>query len=516
MKNLLSILFLALVLGACTSKKEEGESSGAVVDSAEKFIRKNAHSEEAKADLEAMEKAFEIMREAGCTEPISWYYQGAIHNVPLETTTPKPHTPNPLCESFQFNASQLKTAWANCTHGGTNDFTRKAINYNFLIWHRLYIWYFEQIVRELSGKEDFALPYWAYTNTENAELNRTIPMPFRNPSSSLFEKARFKDVNDGKAISDSETLEALDLTKLMKMMDFYEFASRINRVPHGTMHDYVGAGYENKPTAMYFNSIYNKEMTSGLMGEVPSAGFDPIFWLHHANIDRIWQQWTNSENGKEVCLDTLKKYAWPKYTFFDGKGKQVDYTIEDVYKIIYNGMDYTYDDTEVKGRKSMTECKPMLKSQQGGSETLASSTKSFVVGNTKMDVVIPNSIFGKKTLLKSQGGQQKVVLSFEIEFPDNEIPRGTYQLYLNAANGKDRTPSDPSFCGFINFFETRHHQGHGEHHEGHSEPFTELIEMEISKEISEMNALANKNFTISIEGFDDEKLIIKNVKIIKL
>lgn len=514
MKNVFLMAGLVLIMSACKQTQNEDAVENAATT--EKFVRKNAHSEEAKADLEAMEKAFGKMRSMGCTEPISWYYQGAIHSVPLETSDPKPHTPNPLCASFQFNASQLKTAWANCTHGGTNDFTRKAINYNFLIWHRLYIWYFEQIVRELSGKEDFALPYWAYTNTENAELNRTIPMPFRNPSSSLFEKARFKDVNNGKTITASNILEALNLTDLMENTDFYEFAKTINGVPHGTMHDYVGAGYQKYPTTMYFNSIYNKEMIYGLMAEVPSAGFDPIFWLHHANIDRIWQQWTNSDNGKEVCLDTLKKYAWSKYTFFDGKGKQVDYTLEDVYKIIYNGMDYTYDDTEVKGRKSMTECKPMLKSQQGGSETLASSTKSIEVGDANRDVVIPNTFFGKKTQLKSQGGQQKVVLSFEIEFPDNKIPRGTYQLYLNASTGKDRTPSDPSFCGFINFFETRHHQGHGEHHEGHSEPFTELIEMEISKEINEMNALANKNFTISIEGFDDEKLIIKNVKIIKL
>ncbi len=29
----------------------------------------------------------------------------------------------------------------------------------------------------------------------------------------------------------------------------------------------------------------------GSMGEVPAAAFDPIFWSHHAMIDKLWDQW---------------------------------------------------------------------------------------------------------------------------------------------------------------------------------------------------------------------------------
>ena len=40
-----------------------------------------------------------------------------------------------------------------CPHG----------NWYFLPWHRAYISSFERICRELSGKRDFALPYWNWT-----------------------------------------------------------------------------------------------------------------------------------------------------------------------------------------------------------------------------------------------------------------------------------------------------------------------------------------------------------------
>jgi len=49
-----------------------------------------------------------------------------------------------------------------CPHG----------NWYFLPWHRAYIASFERICRELSGKRDFALPYWNWT------VDRQFPAAF--------------------------------------------------------------------------------------------------------------------------------------------------------------------------------------------------------------------------------------------------------------------------------------------------------------------------------------------------
>jgi tyrosinase len=56
--------------------------------------------------------------------------------------------------------------------------------------------------------------------------------------------------------------------------DFTSFTSQLQGV-HNGVHVWVG----------------------GSMGAVPTAPADPIFWMHHANIDRLWWQWQTSPQG---------------------------------------------------------------------------------------------------------------------------------------------------------------------------------------------------------------------------
>ena len=517
MKNVFLMAGLVLVMSACKQTQNEDAVENAATT--EKFVRKNAHSEEAKADLEAMEKAFGKMRSMGCTEPISWYYQGAIHNVPLLSDDPEddqPKTPNSLCESFQFNASQLKTAWANCTHGDGDENFEKSVTLNFLLWHRLYIWHLEKVVRELSGKKDFALPYWAYTNKTDSLLNRTLPASFRNTASPLFEKARYQDLNDGKSIS-SEFSKKLDLTSLFEHVDYESFSGNIDAVPHGFMHNYTGGAQKGQKKSIYFNSIYNSNLEAGLMAYVESAGFDPIFWLHHANIDRIWQQWTNSDNGKEVCLDSLLKYAWPNYTFFDAKGKQVTYSIEEVHKIIYQGMDYTYDDTEVKGSSQITECKPSLKAQSQPIKEVSSIKTSLKVSQNKAEHVLENSVFNSPTLLKAaSNSSNRYYLTFEVEIPEKGFLNGTYEVYLNLPKNAKPSPSDPYFCGFMNFFGSNHKHHHHAGHEAHKGPRYKKFRFDVTDEIRDTDAFNKKDFKLTFTDLGDDELIIRNVQIVRL
>jgi tyrosinase len=43
------------------------------------------------------------------------------------------------------------------------------------------------------------------------------------------------------------------------------------------------------------------------MGQVPYAAGDPIFWLHHCNIDRLWESWNRLPNRPNP--------PWPSRTF---------------------------------------------------------------------------------------------------------------------------------------------------------------------------------------------------------
>ena len=391
-------------------------------DEGTRFVRKNANSVEAQSDMEAMNKALTIMRENGCTDPMSWYYQGAMHWIPDSIGK------NPLCESYS-TVADLKEAWDNCTHSPSGE-----EKIHFLVWHRLYIWHFEKIVRKLSGKKDFALPYWGYTNNNSSD--KMMPAMLRDPRSSLYEYCRFDSINNGYPIS-GEIERALDMTKLMTYTDYKSFCLTINAAPHGAMHDYIGTGNDTTGLLQFNNPITNSTTNTGLMGWVPTAGFDPVFWLHHSNIDRVWQQWTNSDNGKMITLEELKSVEWP-YVFFDENGKKVEYTMEEVIKIIYD-MDYDFDDTKVQ-----------TKSQN----TLLQSSNVRKIAVISKSVKINRGLTGFKVdrLLTSSSSSSFSKINMEVNVSFIKVTRGIYEVYLNVPSGEVPHPSSKYFVGFMNFF----------------------------------------------------------------
>ena len=412
MKKLLSTLGILAVLFVSSCSNESDL----------RYLRKNANSSEAQADIEAMEKAMEIMKSKDCSDPTSWYYQAAIHWVPEEIDS------NKLCESYT-DWTELKMAWDECTHSNSG-----AEEINFLIWHRMYIWHFEKIVRKTSGKKDFALPYWGYTNYNNAD--KIMPSEWRNTSSSLYEDARVKSLNSGKAI-DGSARRAIDggYPKLMEITDYQTFNSNFDRGIHGTLHNYIGMG--NHIHAIYYNRIMQKNSLTGLMAQVPTAAFDPIFWAHHSNIDRVFQQWLSSPNGQKITLQQLKDNPW-KYQFFDENGKSVVYTPEEVLAVVYN-MDYDYDDAKVQLNENAPDA------QIGVRQIIASSTPNSLIKGESTHVGTlnnPADYNNSKTLL-------------EISTTFDEMPMGVYEVYINHTETAFET-SNKSFVGIMSFFGANH------------------------------------------------------------
>lgn len=388
-----------------------------------RYVRHEMHSPEAVPHIQAMEKALRIMRNKNCIDPVSWYYQGAIHWIP-DTIQP-----NPLCDAYQTPAD-LKEAWDNCTHtpGGQEKI-------HFLVWHRLYIHHFEKIVRTLSGYKDFALPYWGYTG--GLKDHKRLEATFRDPHSSLYEACRFDSLNRGYPIS-GEIERALYLGKLFECTDYRSFNLQINAAPHGAMHDYIGAGNDVTGNLHFNNPITGTVTNTGLMGWVPTAGFDPIFWMHHSNIDRIWQQWTNSRNGQQVTLEELKSAPWP-YVFFDENGAKVEYTPEQIIDILYE-MDYDYDDTEVRPCEN---------------HQLAKFHKAQVVGQSTRPIRVNDQITDAVTIrpAKSAPTVNKAIIEITVSF--TKVPRGVYEVYVNADKDWPMLTSE-GFAGYMTFFGSDH------------------------------------------------------------
>ena len=92
--------------------------------------------------------AIAAMQALPANDPRSWLYQANIHG-----TYDSPSQPS----------------WNTCQHG----------SFFFLSWHRMYLYWFERIVRHYSGVRGWALPYWNYADA----AQRQIPSMFRTPTS---------------------------------------------------------------------------------------------------------------------------------------------------------------------------------------------------------------------------------------------------------------------------------------------------------------------------------------------
>lgn len=463
-----------------------------------KYVRRNANSPEAKADLDAMNVAFKKMRDMGCDKGLAWYYQGAIHNIPGVI-----NGQNKLCSQYQTSKDKL-WAWGDCTHNSSQN-----ASLNFLFWHRMYIWYLEKIVRDLSGKQDFALPYWNYGSSD--ATNNVMAEAIRNKDGSLYESARWSILNAGQSIPSEQVDQIqLSLEELKTNPSFAGkagFSKSLEIAPHGFMHDLIGGEYA-EPAETYYNSIYQTNM-SGLMANVPSAGFDPVFWLHHSMIDRIWESWDLSANGQRPSLDDLKANPWP-YEFIAPNGDKITYTMEEMYNVVFN-LDYKYD-TLLYGSDV-----PVLASTENKVKLISAlqDNKEKVIWEQKVGKIIGEDSFVHKVTkklavntnksLKSQPNA-KMVLNLEVAV--YKEPKDYYTVYIRYPGKNDQ------YVGVMTFFGVAHDHGTGDNHEiGESG-----VQLKYSYYISDDLINTDSNFEIILKkkGIGDTKVTLEKISVIQL
>lgn len=428
------------------------------------YVRYEAHSPEAASDILALATAMEQMRNAPCDSPLSWYYQGAIHWLPTSASDLANLAENPLCSSYTQSHNLLKDAWDNCTH----DVEHKS-EPHFLAWHRLFTYHLEKVVRSLSGNHNFALPYWGYVDLDTTDLSSlsgklTLPTQFQFwNQSSLLESARYTNLNFGLPIESNfaqqnlvEAVEALD-----NPISFEDFNSTIDPAPHGAMHRYIGSGPDG--TQLHFNSIYNRT-DKGLMALVPSAAFDPIFWLHHAEIDRLWVQWTEKYHTYLTAEELESASYWP-YVFFDPDSSsptgwvKVSYsTSQDVADAIYN-LDYRYDDTGLVSVPSSTLASFAAAAPSAPAKTkVASSTPQVTVGEQRpatLSVTLPAELPSLKSNLLSLRAVEPTApkgYAIEVEVSYVGAPSGFYSVYANLPDEEAKNDLDTYFVGAFSFF----------------------------------------------------------------
>ncbi|WP_265521547.1 tyrosinase family protein [Oerskovia flava] len=223
----------------------------------------------------------------------------------------------------------------------------------FLPWHRVYLYHFEAICRSIiqgmpdvsdEVKDTWALPYWDYDRGPADDPARTLPLAFREPvvdgaPNPLFDDARRPGINAGNLglglhsttavawfAEQHFTSEHMDVPTFGGPVTGFMHSDgpalgAVERTPHGDVHVVVGG-------------------PGGSMFSFERAGGDPIFWLHHANIDRLWEVW-RTHVGVDPDLERLTE----SFEFLDVTGARRVLDWADVFDTPTLG--YTYESTDV-------------------------------------------------------------------------------------------------------------------------------------------------------------------------
>jgi tyrosinase len=267
---------------------------------AQQHLRRSVSGPESDpAMLDAYKSAIQAMLRLPPSDPHNWYRQALIHLL-------------------------------DCPHG----------NWWFLPWHRGYIYNFEQICRKRSGVDTFALPFWDWTAQPRVPdvLFDDVLDPAHGEYEASFEtfQTKFKEAIPDywarltdRQKDDLKRRSCGSLTSADAIMQCIEtnwrptvrqptrqqpsfnartaLAVSITSITDAlvpTVFEDFGSGQAERHLDKSndsapleggpHNSVHGN--IGGLMRAFMSP-VDPLFWLHHANLDRLWMIWTNREKN---------------------------------------------------------------------------------------------------------------------------------------------------------------------------------------------------------------------------
>ncbi len=317
----------------------EGANSVGTASSGGKkpYIRYNVNSPEGQVMLAKYAQAIEIMRTLPDYDTHSWTWWWNTHWIKGPpaflwdySMKKKAEVIAALPKEYQADAEAV---WDGCqAHPYNPSNPEQYQQWYFLPWHRLMLYQFEGVIREVLHDETFTLPYWNPVTGNDADL--VLPAVFRAPGTTLYNGTRWPWVNGGERIDilyrDWLSLDALN-------EDFYidsptgshGFNPRLDTNPHFLTHLAVG----------------------GDMADFATVGGDPLFYLHHANLDRIWESW----NRLGHTNPTDPKYLNRTFAYGDRSGKRVDLPVSAADRVAQLGYEYDAYEKAPKPQHLTTE-----------------------------------------------------------------------------------------------------------------------------------------------------------------
>jgi tyrosinase len=210
--------------------------------------------------------------------------------------------------------------------------------------------------------------------------------------------------------------------------------------PHGSMHVAVGGNF-------------------GWMSSFDTAALDPIFWLHHANIDRLWSVWraraaSNIDPTKGEWLTSVP------FELHDANGNVLSFTSSHVVDTTAAPLQYRYEDIsdplappteaapaqpEPVGAAARESGRRAMPEMVGATEGPTVLTGQPVT--TRMSTTEPT---GPARAARESGAVPRVYLNIE-----NVTGTGrpvSYEVYLNVPPGESPRQHSELYAGLLPMF----------------------------------------------------------------
>ncbi|KAK8630149.1 hypothetical protein V6N13_078956 [Hibiscus sabdariffa] len=379
----------------------------------------------------------------------------------------------------------------------------------FFPFHRLYLYFFERILGKLIDDPHFALPFWNWDHPDGM----TIPDMYVDLDSPLYDAKRNPDHQPPVLVdldySSDKNLSRDDQIKanLCVMKSQMVQGTTTTTLFHGKEYR---MGYSPDPGAGTIENGIHLSLHKWVgdprqplkedMGNFYSAGYDPLFYAHHANLDRMWNLW---KTELKVPHCDFKDTDWldSSFLFYDENANLVRVRVGDCIDTKTLGYDYQ----QVELQWLDYECDPTPTTTGKAKNPLPATRNAFPILLDKLvRVDVPRMKKSRNVVGEEDGGEEVVILQ------DIQLDRDSsvkFDVCINVTD--DKKPIAPGHSEFVGSFTNI---PHGHHH--HGSKLNTHLSLPISNALKALQLEDEAKVVVTLVPREGEGLVsVGNIKI---
>lgn len=213
-------------------------------------------------------------------------------------------------------------------HGWPSQYCAHGIG-TFPTWHRAYLLDFEHALqnadRALGNDGDIGLPYWDWSDVEGPDGKEPFPKILSDPRLAQLPTNFFQPGEKPHPALQKPFKRNKNIPQLLKNANVAETA-RLALSGHQPWLKFASTQGGSDSCEDPHNSVH--VCVGSPMSSVAAAAFDPTFWLHHCNVDRLIQKYltlnpkamadarelARSEHQQDPRSPDLFETAFPPFT----------------------------------------------------------------------------------------------------------------------------------------------------------------------------------------------------------